>query len=1188
MTIRPVSDILNPDTSTLSPDARVHQVLDRFREDIRQPVIVVNRQQPVSIFTENDVARLLKHCLADKNARLSDVIPRPLLTTRFDTDFIKAYQTVAIHGYRQLIVVDRNGALAGTVSEKEFLEHIGTDLISRYQDAGSAMIEGISTLVGSSTLEDALDLMADNRQPSLVVASSGVPVAVFSQRDLIRLPGSVLQSPDQLLTELTDNSIITVHPDTQLTQALTLLNTRDTQRLVVVDDNNRICGLVCRRGIIKQLYDRHLSHLQDSFWVTEKELESARSKLQAEHQLKSAEARLAETQRVAQTGTWELLFDNNRLWWSDEIFNILEIEPGTRKPQLEQLLELVHPDDRLRVGRAYLKAVELGSGLDLVFKLMFSENRNKYVHLQCQPAQDSSGQISSLVGTLQDISQLYSFNENLKRTSAEFSRAQAAAKIGNWTYLVEKSRLELSQQTYLSLGREPNGEKLDIESVRGWAHSDDRWIQDDFLEKLLSPKPYHRDQHQPVRIRYCRPDGETRWMELTAEREIGKNRKIVALYGTAQDVTERVFAEQQLEISEERYRLAQRIAGTSVWEWDANIGKMYLASEIYDLLQIRPGSFDGSLEAYARFVHPDDRSRWLEAISNTLNSGKEYNIEYRFALPNSSVRWVHSVGRLFFADDGTIQRMLGILSDITEKKETQVSLHASRSRYRELFDTIGEGVSIFSAVDDGNNFVLTDINRANEAILGRQRKDLLGKDITELMPAAEYTFLLPKMQGVWQTGESCTMQSLSHTSDKSPCWLENRILKMPSGELVKISKDVTDQTKSKIEHERLQRELSQAHKMEALGKLTGGIAHDFNNILALVLGAAELAGSLPETRQDNTRLQQYLDTITDAAGRARDLVGQMMAFSQNRQTPAEALDLRPQVEEFLKLSRATLPSSIEFIESLHPVPRINLSTVELQQLLINLLINARDAMKNKGLLEISLHRTQLENIECSTCHRVISGDWVELSIQDDGPGIDEHLLPHLFEPFFTTKDIGKGTGMGLAVVLGIMKRAGGHVVLDQNKDCGAKFRLLFPPVGSSFNNTDIRSSEPAADIEPPLKGKTLLVDDEADLCVLLSEFLESLGLDVDYYTSSAAALADYQKNPARYDLILTDQTMPQITGKELIEKVRAINATVPIVIMTGFSNALTADTVLELGIDRYLEKPVAFPKLKRVLTELLR
>jgi len=387
-----------------------------------------------------------------------------------------------------------------------------------------------------------------------------------------------------------------------------------------------------------------------------------------------------------------------------------------------------------------------------------------------------------------------------------------------------------------------------------------------------------------------------------------------------------------------------------------------------------------------------------------------------------------------------------------------------------------------------------------------------------------------------------------------------------------VTQDVTDRIDSETEKERLQNELQMAQKMEALGRLTGGIAHDFNNLLGVILGYSGMALSQPAVVRDE-KLVKYINNIHYAGDRAKDLVAQMMAFSRNDKTKYDPIQLHTWIKEDIKLLRSALPSSIKIKSDLREdLPAVVLSPTQLNQIIMNLSINAKDAMDGQGLLNYRLDMATNVHLSCDACHKTIHGDWIELSITDTGTGIEPEIARNMFTPFFTTKEVGKGSGMGLAVIYGIAHNNGGHIIVDSKKDEGTTFRVLFPICSVE----DEKNSEPVSSDTVVSIGNgehILIVDDEPALALFLEELLNLNGYRTTTITDSLEALRMVNKHTDRYSLLITDQTMPNLTGLELTQKVRDNRPEIPVIMCSGYSEKLDVSTLTAMDI-KFVEKPI--------------
>ena len=396
-----------------------------------------------------------------------------------------------------------------------------------------------------------------------------------------------------------------------------------------------------------------------------------------------------------------------------------------------------------------------------------------------------------------------------------------------------------------------------------------------------------------------------------------------------------------------------------------------------------------------------------------------------------------------------------------------------------------------------------------------------------------------------------------------------------------------DRLESEQKHQKLQHQLQQAQKMESLGQLTGGIAHDFNNMLASILGYTDLAKDL-EADKKPEKLKSYLDQVYSAGERARDLIAQMLTFSRASEiSEKHPLSISPIVKEATKMLRPMLPSSIDMHVHINEnLPDINADPVQLNQLIMNLCINARDAMEGKGKLDIEVSSTNHSDSLCSSCQKTFSGDFIEISVRDNGSGISPEIIKSLFEPFFTTKEIGKGTGMGLAMTHGIVHDHSGHIIVDSQPGVGTEFRILLPYLKNGAKNT-VRKQESQKNTFSGNGQHILVIDDEEPIAGFMKELLELNNYRVDIFTDSTLALKAFNQHSNHYDLVITDQTMPHMTGEELARTLIEANPGIPIILCTGHSTHINKESAKEIGIKSYLIKPVATADMLETVYGLL-
>jgi len=530
--------------------------------------------------------------------------------------------------------------------------------------------------------------------------------------------------------------------------------------------------------------------------------------------------------------------------------------------------------------------------------------------------------------------------------------------------------------------------------------------------------------------------------------------------------------------------------------------------------------------------------------------------------------------------------VLYIGRDITEGKRADQALRDSEEQYRAIFNASADGLVLRDA-----EYRAVEVNPAYTAMSGYSRDEVLNANhvLTQTDAAVQQAHRQLHQRSL--AGEQASFEAEGRHKQGHAVRTEVRatlVRYRGQPHVLYAARDVTERYTAEQQRLDLERQLRQAQKMEAIGQLTGGIAHDFNNILTSVIGWLALAQERADTPATET-LQRPLAQARLAAERARDLVAQMLAFARRQRGERQPLALAPLVQRTLGLLRATLPSTLTLhTDGLDDTgsTTVHADPVQLEQVLFNLCINARDAMPDGGRLSVALSVVPAASTaaawHCASCRaRVSGGAWARLAIGDEGTGVPPELQERIFDPFFSTKAPGSGSGMGLAMVHGIVHDHGGHLGLHTAPGQGARFEVWLPLGTAAASMAVPAQAVPGA--PPRLRGCVLLVEDDEMVGEFLTERLTAWGLAVTWQRDPRAALALLRDDALAWDLLLTDQTMPGLTGLQLAAMARALRPTLPIVLATGNAEAIEPSVLAAAGVDAALVKPLDDARLRALM-----
>lgn len=532
---------------------------------------------------------------------------------------------------------------------------------------------------------------------------------------------------------------------------------------------------------------------------------------------------------------------------------------------------------------------------------------------------------------------------------------------------------------------------------------------------------------------------------------------------------------------------------------------------------------------------------------------------------------------------------IGLLYDRFNKMLEQIDtrdkeLRNSSERFRALLETASESIVV---VNEKGSIVI--VNVRTEELFGYSRKELLGQSLEMLLPEHIREIHPDHFNSYCSDprsrpmGDGLDVFALHKDGTEIPVEISLSYIRAENGILImSFITDITNRKQAEEERIRLARQLQRSQKLETIGTLTGGIAHDFNNILTPIMGYAEMARR--KLVPSSNHLAPMLDNILKAAQRAKELVYQILLFSKQVENERKPVRIQLLVIEAIKLVRASIPVTVEIRQqiesSCHPVLA---DATQIHQVIINLCTNAWQAMEEKGgTLTIELKQAEVDAAIEELHPNLCEGEYLLLSVTDTGNGMDDATLNRIFEPFFTTKTVDKGTGMGLSVVHGIVRSHNGDILVSSELGGGSTFDVYLPITRTEQNT----ATEGAKEIKMGQES-LLIVDDENAVIGMLKEMLEQLGYRIDAQTSSIEAVKVFRQHPDKYDLVISDFTMPSMTGLELSRQLQEIRSGIPFMLMTGRVDMLTDDTIKEFGIKKVIGKPILTQELASAIREVL-
>ncbi len=900
------------------------------------------------------------------------------------------------------------------------------------------------------------------------------------------------------------------------------------------------------------------------------ELEKAElERQQALEKLRQSQAALERTESAANVGSWEWKIGPDTIAWSEGLLRIFDIDPEERSSSWAELGKFTHPEDTAVLRQLVDKALAEGSPYELKMRIFRRDGEPRICLARGFPEIGPDGKPVRLYGSVQDITE-----NKLAEAALQINKQQYRHLIehansvilrldtrGNITFFNRFARECFGFSENEIRGKNVVGTLLPENEASGGG------MRDLIRDIGSRPERYTNREYESIR-----KDGQPVWIAWSSKALFDRQGEISEILCIGTDITQRKAAEAERDEYEKLLSSSLEAVDSMLMVIDKDLRIVWCNWKDHDWIteeerskhpycfQVMKNRKAPKEDCPALKTFADGQHRWFEERQPVDGSFKEISVAP------------------IFDDRGRVKYVLENVRDVTERKSAVKILRLQSQTLNQIEDRI--------TVTDLDGYI-TYVNDAECRMFGKPREELIGQHITcfgedPATGASQQEILQSTLRdGSWR-GEVTNFRE-----DGTPVILDCRTLIVrddagnPVG-LCGISTDITDRKREEAEKSRLEAQLNQAQKLESIGRLAGGAAHDLNNLLSPVLGYSDII--LAEMETDHP-FRESIQQIREAGRRARDLVSQLLAFSRRQSLEFRPIDLNELLQEFENLIRRTIRENITINMELEPsLPPLKGDAGQLEQVILNLAINAQDAMVDGGALSIETAQVEFAPAQEETQESIMPGSYIRLKIQDTGCGMDADTLEHLFEPFFTTKSPEQGTGLGLASVYGIVKQHGGTICVESEPGRGTAFDIYLP---AAQRKTSVKSRP--TEERHTLEGSEtiLLVEDNAQMRELAHLMLERRGYNVLSAEDGPAALALLQTKDTAVHLLVTDVIMPEMNGKDLYNRTVRHQPELKVLYISGYSEDVIAHLgVLDEGV-WFLQKPFSNDALAAKVREIL-
>lgn len=878
------------------------------------------------------------------------------------------------------------------------------------------------------------------------------------------------------------------------------------------------------------------------------------------------QARLSsEVEAAANVGGWELDLRNGEFLWSPQMYRLQQQDPQRFTPKPDNVFKSLTAESRVRLREASDNALMAGGEFNLDLDMSRADGSVSNVHLVAK-VQWHEGQPIRWYGSLQDISERVRATRALEHQTQILNAAEHIAGMGSWEWQPDSDVIAWSQgahSLHSSIAAEMGN------GLQAWtdrAHPSDR-------ETMAAMLQQARTSQVPMSWHYHALDANLKWHEIVVNTlpELNEKGQVQVVRGTLHDVTETRALHAALQL---RNRAIESLSsGVVIIDVSQDTQPIIYASPAVSVITGYAPEELLQHNCDLLLGHDDNQQAEISLMHNAITRREAIQLTLRNYRKDGSMFWNETGLAPVTSTDGDIRHYIGIMTDVSARRRSEEMLLEMQQRLRSILNTAADAIVV---IDQRGRIQL--FSHAAENIFGYASDEVIGHNVAMLMPeplaSAHDGFLARYVHSGEPTILGIGRELTGRCKDGSLVPIELAVSDWKSGNEIfftGVIRDVTEQRK-------LQEQLLQSQKLDALGQLAGGIAHDFNNLLGVIVGNLDILAALLAEQPANLK---RVNTALQAAERGASLTKRLLGFARTGATLTErlpVLDLNQIIRDIIDLIGKPLDPRIEFSLTLTPeeLP-VRLDPVELQNALLNLVLNARDAMPDGGYLSVETSSLTIFDNKPD----LPAGKYAQISVSDSGQGIPAAERARIFEPFFTTKPKGKGTGLGLSMVYSFVKRQQGAIRLDSEPGKGSTFELLFPCATAVIDQKQHENRPHHG------QGKlVLLVDDEQALLDTVADQLEALGYRTlrENDPERAQRLLSQRSD---IDLLFTDILMPRLSGTELARDARRHNPELPILLVTGFPDQYRTDELLNLPKVRLLAKPVPRARLIDALQQLL-